>query len=153
MGSLDRISGCLLVYLIWAFWGAAFSIYTNGLDVAVMRDMLPEMVRYAVVILILVLLFYGYYVFLLIQLIRKKQGIVAKIKLMIIATPIFNACLPAISAFCLGAVLDNVGLLELLKQVYNPTVLGSLFGAAVMALVWYRYFTVSKRVHCIWPSG
>lgn len=147
------IGGWLLIYLVWAALGICFGIYANGSDLLYYMNNEPLMETAGIIIFILVAVYNLVYVWFLIALCRKRTGIIAKIKWMILITPVFNACLPAIFAIVLSFSLAGLPLGELVKSAYPAPVVGSLCGAAVMALVWHRYFTVSRRVAAIWPNG
>lgn len=155
MESADKpaIRGWLLVYVIWAYWGTAFSIAINGYELVLIKRAAPFLFVGAMIVFALAVAFFGYYCLMLLKLIRRQQGVVKKIKALILCAPVFNAMLPAI--FIGVGMLGNPGLnaAALFNGAYTPGVFGSLAGAAIMAIIWYRYFCVSKRVKSIWPDG
>lgn len=151
--SLQHIRGWLLFYVLWAIWCIAFSIYASGIALINYENEYSFMLAAGVIVFALVLLFYGLYGFFLFLLLRKRPGIVRKIKAMIAITPVFNAFLPAIFTGILALTNDRLDFGDLIVHAYPPEIAGSLVGATVVAVIWYRYFTVSRRVKEIWPNG
>lgn len=152
--NLLKIRGWLLLYVVWAVFGIIFSIYSNGNGIIFYSRNLPMMLPASIVVFILVLLFYGFYAWLLYKLARKRQGIVSKIKLMIFVTPVFNALLPTIFSGVVIATNSDPNLgASIFKAAYSPAIIGSIAGGIVVATVWYTYFCVSRRVRAIWPNG
>ncbi len=147
------IGGWLLLYVIWAIFGICFAIYANGSDLAVYGEQYPMLLPAGWMVMGLVLVFYGLYAWLVFRLVTRRQGIVRPIKLMIIATPVFNAILPALFALFLAITLPDADFMAILGSAYPAPILGSIAGAAIMAVVWYRYFKVSLRVRNTWPEG
>lgn len=147
------IGGWLLVYLAWAALGIAYAIGTNLSDLLVYQADYPFLVPSALVTLLLVLLFYGYYAFLLYRLCLRRAGIISRIKAMILLTPIFNGVLPCIFAITISLTVPFTDFASILRDAYPPPLIGSICGAAVMALIWHRYFCTSQRVKATWPAG
>ena len=95
----------------------------------------------------------------LFRLVCRLWGGVAHVRKMIVVTPFFHLCLPFVHvaalfltssrpefitlSMALGMWEEN---LYVLSQYYTPQVLGSILVSFVMAAVWYRYFSVSRRV-------
>lgn len=150
--SLTSIRGWLLFYVIWAFWGIGYAFFSYALEIWSAYNSYPELLSSIVIIFILVGLFYGYYAYLLTRLVKKKKGIIPRIKLWIFLTPIFNCLLPAFMAFLVARNLD-LNFSEVAKQMYPPEITGNIAGAIIMAVIWYFYFCLSKRVHAIWPCS
>lgn len=142
-----------MVYLVWAAWGIVYAIGANLSDLLVYRTDYPFLLPSAVVTLLLVLLFYGYYAVLLYRLCRRKAGILSRIKAMILLTPIFNGFLPCIFAITMSVTVPFTDFASILRDAYTPPLIGSICGAAFMALIWHRYFCTSKRVRATWPAG
>lgn len=152
INSLQAIKGWLLVYLIWAFWCVAFAFFSYGVEVWSGYKTNPDLLTPISIIFLLVALFYGYYCYMLIQLACKKQGIIFKIRTLIAVSPIFNALLPALLAYILSLEL-NLDFFTIASNMYSAEIIGSIVGSAIMAVIWFIYFGVSKRVHAIWPAG
>lgn len=142
-----------MIYVLWAFWGVIYSVGTNALDFIRMNSSLPALVYASAACLGLVLAFYGYYSIVLIKLLARKPGIIRKIKALIFSTPIFNALLPLIYLGIVAAIKPELTEAVSLLDIYTPSVIGTLAGSAIMAVIWYRYFCVSRRVRAIWPQG
>lgn len=147
------IGGWLLVYVLWAALGIVYAIATNLWDLLVYRADYPFLVPSALVILSLVLLFYGYYAVLLYRLCLRRTGILARIKAMILLAPIFNGLLPFIFAITISLTVPFTDFSNILRDAYPAPIIGSVFGAVVMAAIWHRYFCTSKRVKTTWPAG
>lgn len=153
MAVKSGIGGWLLLYVIWAVWSICFAIYANGSDLVYYMDNQPRLEAAGWTVFILVLVYSAIYAWLLLSLCRKRPGIIARIKWMIIISPIFNACLPAIFALVVSFSLPSGIFGQLIKSAYPPSIIGSICGAGVMALAWHRYFSVSRRVAATWPQG
>lgn len=147
------LGGWLMVYLVWAAWGIVYAIGTNLSDLLVYRTDYPFLVPSGVVTLLLVFFFYGYYALLLYHLCRRRAGILSRIKAMILLTPIFNGLLPGIFAITISLTVPFTDFASILRDAYTPSLLGSICGAAIMALIWHRYFCTSKRISVTWPAG
>lgn len=147
------IGGWLLVYIIWAVWGIVHAIGTNLSDLLVCRSNYPPLAPSAMVVLGLVLIFYGYYAWLIYLLVRRRAGIISRIKWMLLLVPVFNGLLPGIFSLIISLTLPFTDFGNIVRDAYTPPIIGSICGAAVMAVIWHRYFCTSKRVKATWPVG
>lgn len=150
--SLGKIRGWLIIYIIWVVWCAIYALFTNGQTLWVIYNVVPDLLPGACTVFALVLIFYSYYSIMLIKLIYKKTGIISKIKLFIICTPILNAILPAIFVLVIFNAHQLMATTELLAMAYSPEIIGNIIGASIIAAIWYLYFCRSMRVLAIWPE-
>lgn len=146
------IGGWLLVYVIWTALSILVAIGISFRDAMLYWDQIPNLRSITCGIAAGTCVWYLIYAWYLWQLIRLQTGAVAKIKTMIIGTPVFNTIVPIASACAIAAFWPVPDFGELLRSVYNQQTIMSLIGAYLIAFCWLAYFRRSRRVMNTWPE-
>ena len=149
--SVRGIGGWLLVYVVLAALGIVIMLYQSLMDLLLgfrMPPLFPSMAGTA----LLVIIWYLVYAVLLYQLVMLRRGAVARIKKMLVATLFFNALLPVPFSAILSLTVQDVSFVKALCASYAELPWANLLGMAVMCVVWYRYFSLSRRVRQTFPE-